>query len=140
MNSSASNNTHDGLPAVQKLLQQGEIPRALETLESLPTEAQSSVMGQYMRGVSLRLMRDYANAETTLRQLVDQSPSYGRAFQELGHLYRDADMVTEALNAYVTACHLNPALKASWIAQRDLIAKSSPERVSQINQTFRLIQ
>ena len=99
----------------------------LETLNSLAESTQSSAMGQYMRGVCFRLMRDFANAESALRQLVEGNPSYGRAFQELGHLYRDANMPTEALNAYATACHLNPGLKASWAAQRDLIDKGSLE-------------
>ena len=42
------------------------------------------------------------------RQILEQHPSYARAFQELGHLYRDANMPAEALNSYATACHLNP--------------------------------
>ena len=124
MTASPANEDPDALGAVQRLLQQGEVAKALETLNSLADSAQSSVMGQYMRGVCFRLMRDFANAESALRQLVEGNPSYGRAFQELGHLYRDANMPTEALNAYATACHLNPGLKASWAAQRDLIGKT----------------
>ena len=116
MTASPTNEDPDALGAVQRLLQQGEVAKALETLNGLADAAKSSVMGQYMRGVCLRLMGEFANAESALRQLVEGNPSYGRAFQELGHLYRDANMPTEALNAYATACHLNPGLKASWAA------------------------
>ena len=140
MTASPANENPDPLGAVQRLLQQGEIAKALETLNSLADSAQSSVMGQYMRGVCFRLMRDFANAESALRQLVEGNPSYGRAFQELGHLYRDANMPTEALNAYATACHLNPGLKASWAAQRDLVGKNSPERAAQINQRLQWLE
>ena len=140
MTASPANEDPDPLGAVQRLLQQGEVAKALETLNSLAESTQSSAMGQYMRGVCFRLMRDFANAESALRQLVEGNPSYGRAFQELGHLYRDANMPTEALNAYATACHLNPGLKASWAAQRDLIGKGSPERAAQINQRLQWLE
>ena len=140
MTASSSSNASDALGPVQQLLQQGEVTAALETLDRLPEGAQKSVMGQYMRGVSLRLLRDFTNAETVLRELVNENPSYGRAFQELGHLYRDANMVTEALNAYATACHLNPGLKASWVAQSDLLGRNSPERVAQINQRVQWLE
>ena len=140
MTASPANEDPDALSAVQRLLQQGEVAKALEKLNGLADTAQSSVMGQYMRGVCLRLMGEFANAESALRQLVENSPSYGRAFQELGHLYRDANMPTEALNAYATACHLNPGLKASWAAQRDLIGKGSPERAAQINQRLQWLE
>ena len=97
-------------------------------------------MGAYMKGVCLRNLRDFAAAEQVLLGLVEQHPSYGRAFQELGHLYRDANMPVEALNAYATACHLNPGLKASWAGQQHLIGKDSPERLSQINQRLQWLE
>ena len=86
MTASPVNEDPDALGAVQVLLQQGEVAKALEALNGLADTAQSSAMGQYMRGVCLRLTRDFANAESALRQLVDSNPSYGRGFQELGHL------------------------------------------------------
>ena len=46
----------------------------------------------------------------------------------------------EALNAYATACHLNPGLKASWAGQQHLIGKDSPERLSQINQRLQWLE
>ncbi|MEK9933232.1 MAG: tetratricopeptide repeat protein, partial [Luminiphilus sp.] len=140
MTASPSSNNPDALGPVQQLLQRGEVAAALETLDRLPEGTRQSLMGQYMRGVGLRLLRDFAGAENVLRELVNQNPSYGRAFQELGHLYRDANMATEALNAYATACHLNPGLKASWVAQRDLLGRDSPERVAQINQRLQWLE
>ena len=80
MTASPANEDPDPLSAVQRLIQQGELSKALETLNSLADSAQSSVMGQYMRSVCLRLTRDFANAESALRQLVESNPSYGRAF------------------------------------------------------------
>ena len=57
MTASPANEDPDALGAVQRLLQQGEVAKALETLNSLAESTQSSAMGQYMRGVCFRLMR-----------------------------------------------------------------------------------
>ena len=74
MTASPAKEDPDALGAVQRLLQQGEVAKALETLNGLADTAQSSVMGQYMRGVCLRLMGEFANAESALRQLVEGNP------------------------------------------------------------------
>ena len=139
MTSNASQ-TAEALTAAQQLIQRGDVQAALSAIEALPRDVQQSLMGAYMKGVCLRNLRDFAAAEQVLLGLVEQHPSYGRAFQELGHLYRDANMPAEALNAYATACHLNPGLKASWAGQQHLIGKDSPERLSQINQRLQWLE
>ena len=137
---SNANQTAEALTAAQQLIQRGDVQAALSAIEALPRDVQQSLMGAYMKGVCLRNLRDFAAAEQVLLALVEQHPSYGRAFQELGHLYRDANMPVEALNAYATACHLNPGLKASWAGQQHLIGKDSPERLSQINQRLQWLE
>ena len=139
MTSNASQ-TAEALTAAQQLIQRGDVQAALSAIEALPRDVQQSLMGAYMKGVCLRNLRDFAAAEQVLLGLVEQHPSYGRAFQELGHLYRDANMPVEALNAYATACHLNPGLKASWAGQQHLVGKDSPERLSQINQRLQWLE
>ena len=139
MTSNASQ-TAEALTAAQQLIQRGDVQAALSAIEALPRDVQQSLMGAYMKGVCLRNLRDFAAAEQVLLGLVEQHPSYGRAFQELGHLYRDANMPVEAVNAYATACHLNPGLKASWAGQQHLIGKDSPERLSQINQRLQWLE
>jgi tetratricopeptide (TPR) repeat protein len=132
--SSPATDFSEALAAAQKLIQGGDIPAALSAIEALPDSVKTSRMGLYMTGVCQRHLRDFAEAEKTLLRLIEAHPSFGRAFQEIGHLYRDAGMNTEALNAYATACHLNPGLKASWMGQKQLLGEGSPERLSQINQ------
>ena len=139
MTSNASQ-TAEALTAAQQLIQRGDVQAALSAIEALPRDVQQSLMGAYMKGVCLRNLRDFAAAEQVILGLVEQHPSYGRGFQELGHLYRDANMPVEALNAYATACHLNPGLKASWAGQQHLIGKDSPERLSQINQRLQWLE
>ena len=120
---------------IQKLIQQGRLPDALRVLDGLDRDERSSQMGLYMRGVCLRHLKQWADAEKVLHQLIAKSPSYGRGFQELGHLYRDAGRPPEAVGAYATACHLNPALKASWQGQYKLLDhERSMDRVAQVKE------
>jgi len=120
---------------IQKLIQQARLPEALSALDALPVEKQESQMGLYMRAVCLRHLKQWGDAEKVLHKLIGLSPSYGRGFQELGHLYRDAGRPPEAVGAYATACHLNPALKASWLGQYKLLDHSrSADRVAQVKE------
>jgi len=120
---------------IQKLIQQGKLPDALRALDGLDADDRNSQMNLYMRGVCLRHLRQWADAEKVLHQLIAKSPSYGRGFQELGHLYRDAGRPPEAVGAYATACHLNPALKASWQGQYNLLDhERSVDRVAQVKE------
>ena len=120
---------------IQKLIQQGKLPDALRALDGLDADERNSQMNLYMRGVCLRHLRQWADAEKVLHQLIAKSPSYGRGFQELGHLYRDAGRPPEAVGAYATACHLNPALKASWQGQYNLLDhERSVDRVAQVKE------
>ncbi len=120
---------------IQKLIQQAKLPEALSALDALPVEKQESQMGLYMRAVCLRHLKQWGDAEKVLHKLIGLSPSYGRGFQELGHLYRDAGRPPEAVGAYATACHLNPALKASWLGQYKLLDHSrSADRVAQVKE------
>lgn len=120
---------------IQKLIQQARLPEALSALDALPVDKQESQMGLYMRAVCLRHLKQWGDAEKVLHRLIGLSPSYGRGFQELGHLYRDAGRPPEAVGAYATACHLNPALKASWLGQYKLLDHSrSADRVAQVKE------
>ena len=126
---------HIDFGRIQSLIQQGQLPEALRALQSMPAEAQSSQTGLYMQGVCLRHLGQFDAAEHTLQQLIANTPSYGRAFQELGHLYRDTHRPDQALGAYATACHLNPALRASWAAQQRILQQGEPSpRLEQVNE------
>lgn len=120
---------------IQKLIQQGKLPDALLALDALPEEKQESQMGLYMRAVCLRHLKHWKDAEAVLHQLINLSPSYGRGFQELGHLYRDTERAQEAVGAYATASYLNPSLKASWTGQYRLLDPvRSKDRVGQVKE------
>ena len=99
----SSSDINTQLAGAQQLIQQGELTQALKILDSLPEEARMNTGARYMRGVCYRHLKHFSEAETLFRQILEDEPSHARAFQELGHLYRDADMRVEALNSYATA-------------------------------------
>ena len=89
------------------LIQQGEIPQAHQAMAALPDDVRLSKMGHvHERGVSQTVTKSLRAPSEPYHELTESHPSFGRAFQELGHLYRDNGAVYEALNAYGTACHL----------------------------------
>lgn len=129
------------LNGIQGLLQSGRVPEALAQLDELPDEQKSDNTALYLRGVCYRLLGAFDKAEHTLFTLIDQRPSYGRGFQELGHVYRDGGKPMEALGAYATASHMNPALKASWVAQQKLLdPERQPERYRQVCERITWLQ
>ena len=64
----------------QQLIQAGHVPEALATLNQLPPQGRETVSALYMYGVCYRHLKDFSNAETSLRMLLEQSPAHGRAF------------------------------------------------------------
>ncbi|MCG8465441.1 MAG: sulfotransferase [Xanthomonadales bacterium] len=51
---------------------------------------------------------------------MNQYPEYGRAYQELGHIYKATQHNAAAIAAYQAAVGRNPALIASWAALTEL--------------------
>jgi tetratricopeptide (TPR) repeat protein len=127
--------------ALQGLISQGRLNDALESLRQLPAEVQGSDYGLYLIAVCQRHSGDLTSAEISLLSLISQASSYGRAFQELGHLYRSTGRLQEALGAYATACHLNPALRASWTGQQLILREfAQSERLAQVDEKLNWLQ
>ena len=114
---------------IQKHLQQGRIKAALTLCEQLLEDDANDTEVIYLAAVSCRYLTDYAKAITFLRQLVHLLPSYGRGYQELGHVYRATKDTDQAVENYLLAVKRNPSLHASWQAIIDL-APDTPEQTT----------
>ena len=68
----------------------------------------------YMGAVCQRFNKQFPTAIEWLETLLERSPDNGRAWQELGHNYRDMGALEDAFQAYLRACQLSSALVASW--------------------------
>lgn len=106
---------------VQPLMYAGDFAGALALIDAAIAEEPGSIEALYMRAVCHRYLKDADAALADLQQLKALAPEFGRAYQEEGHLHREAGASERALQAYRRACQFNPALIASWKAQAAIL-------------------
>ena len=68
----------------------------------------------YLAAVCYRYLKQFKLSREFLKKLLTVAPDMGRAYQELGHLYRDSGDEKQAIGYYRQATDHNPALLASW--------------------------
>ncbi len=113
----------DALKAAQAQMYESAFDAALDTLTGLLAEVPDHSEALYMSAVCARYLKRTDTAADYLARLKTASPDFGRAYQEEGHLMREAGDLSRALLAYQRACRFNPALEASWRAQADIGAQ-----------------
>ena len=98
------------------LMQQQQFEQAYEVLSTDASEdaAKSSPQIPFYQAVCLRYCGRHNEALDTLSSLLNRYPEYAKAYQEIGHCYRDQHEANLALRAYEHAVQLNPMLNASW--------------------------
>src|SRR6266852_1432488 len=79
---------------------------AVEQRRQSPAEA--TAQSEYNRGVRARVARDWVTAITAFRQVVDASPDFADAWNELGYALRNQGRYADALDAYDRALQLRP--------------------------------
>ena len=79
-------------------------------LETHPPESEAL----YIDAVCCRYMQCIDEALEILAELKKLNPVYARAFQEEGHIYFSQRQYQSAIQAFLQAVSLNPALIASW--------------------------
>lgn len=104
----------ESMKQAQQALQSGDFARGLQLAEGVLSTAPDDAEALYIASVSLRLLKRFPEARQTLQRLHSVSPEYGRAWQEAGHLARDAGEQGQAIEAYARAVRFNPILEASW--------------------------
>ena len=110
------------------LMQQQQFELAYKVLSSDAGKTDSEPQVRFYQAVCLRYCGHYNKALNTLSSLLDSYPEYAKAYQEMGHCYRDQHEANLALRAYEHAVQLNPMLNASWtnisrlLKQQDLQA------------------
>jgi tetratricopeptide (TPR) repeat protein len=107
---------------IRQLLEQQAFAAALEASGRLLAEVPEHRDVLYMRAVSERYLRRIPEALATLARLEQLYPQYGRLYQERGHCFVALRSAEPAIEAFLRAVHLNPALPASWNALQRLFA------------------
>jgi len=105
---------------IRALMQASRYEEALRAGETLRRKVPENRDVLYMIAVSQRYLKQPHAALATLAQLQAVHPTYSRLFQERGHCHAALRAPEAALEAYLQAVNLNPALPASWEALRVL--------------------
>jgi tetratricopeptide (TPR) repeat protein len=99
---------------VQGLMEARDFQRALQAAQALAKTVPENRDVLYMIAVSLRYLGRTPEALTALEELQTCHPRFSRLFQERGNCYVAQRDAPRAIEAFLRAVNLNPALPASW--------------------------
>jgi tetratricopeptide (TPR) repeat protein len=105
---------------IRQLMQRNQFSAALPAAQAILAEVPENRDVWYAIAVSQRYLGRIGDALATLAKMEKLHPDFSRLFQERGHCYvalRDAE---PAIQAYLRAVNINPALHASWNALKVL--------------------
>jgi tetratricopeptide (TPR) repeat protein len=123
------------------LIQASEFGKAEQLLGQLRNAQPDDQEVLYMLAVCQRYLGEHQSAITTLSRLKEVAPDFGRAHQESGHVFRALGQDDNALAAYARATQLNPALEASFQAQREILnTQGRTSYAMQIEQQLQILQ
>ena len=101
---------------IRALMGKSQFRAALDIAEPLLAQVPQNRDVLYMIAVNQRYLGRISHALDTLGTLEVFHPAYARLFQERGHCLVAARDPAAAIQAYLAAVALNPALPASWKA------------------------
>jgi len=117
---------------IRAMLEANQMAPAFAAAELLLTAYPDHRDVLYMLAVSQRCLGRLSDALSTLARLELSHPEYSRLYQERGRCFGSAQHPAAAIEAYLRAVHLNPALLASWKALESLLREAG--RVEEANE------
>ena len=102
------------LERIRTLIETRAYPSALSAAQALVGEAPENRDVLYSIAVSQRYLRQETAALETLRRLQALHPDFSRLYQEIGYCRVGLRDGPGAIEAFLKAVHLNPALPGSW--------------------------
>jgi tetratricopeptide (TPR) repeat protein len=99
---------------IRELLERNQFAAALSAAQALAAALPENRDVLYMMAVSLRYLNRIAEALATLERLERHHPNFSRLFQERGHCHVALRDASGAVDAFLKAVNVNPALPASW--------------------------
>jgi tetratricopeptide (TPR) repeat protein len=99
---------------IRALLERSQFGAALSAGEALAVTVPENRDVLYMIAVSQRYLQRIPDALATLERLEHHHPAFSRLFQERGHCYVAMRDAPRAIDAFLNAVNINPALPASW--------------------------
>jgi tetratricopeptide (TPR) repeat protein len=105
---------------LRALLEKGEFAAALADAETLRKQVPENRDVWYVIAVSQRYLQRIADALATLAQFEQLHANFSRLHQERGHCHVALKEAGPAIEAFLRAVNINPALPASWHALKIL--------------------
>ena len=104
------------LSEARQAVKENRFQDALDLFEIILKDDPDHIDSLYLAAVSTRYLKNFDESKKFIERLMIIAPDMGRAYQELGHIFRDMGNIDKAVVHYRQACELNPALLASWSA------------------------
>ncbi|MGB6354078.1 MAG: sulfotransferase [Steroidobacteraceae bacterium] len=99
---------------IRALIEGRQFAAALSAAEALVPTVPENRDVLYMMAVSQRCLSRIPEAFATLERLEKHHPNFSRLFQERGHCHVALRDAPRAIESFLTAVNMNPALPASW--------------------------
>jgi tetratricopeptide (TPR) repeat protein len=99
---------------IRGLIERNQFGAALSAAEALAVKVPENRDVLYMIAVSQRYLIRIPDALATLERLESYHPGFSRMFQERGHCFVAMRDAAQAIEAFLKAVNINPALPASW--------------------------
>ena len=99
---------------IRALVQERRIADALRAADALLISVPENRDVLYLRAHSQRMLGDIPAALATLTTLEKLHPRFSRSFQERGQCHVALKQAPQAIEAFLRAVNINPALPASW--------------------------
>ncbi len=99
---------------IRGLIERNQFGAALGAAETLAVSVPENRDVLYMIAVSQRYLQRIPEALAALERLEGLHPKFSRLFQERGHCYVALRDAPRAIEAFIAAVNINPALPASW--------------------------
>jgi tetratricopeptide (TPR) repeat protein len=99
---------------IRELLKGGQHAESLRAAQALVGQVPENRDVLYLLAMSQRFMKRTSDALATLARLERCHPAFSRLYQERGHCYVVLREAPQAIDAFLRAVNINPALPASW--------------------------
>jgi tetratricopeptide (TPR) repeat protein len=113
---------------IRALTKQHHFHEALDAADALRREVPENRDVLYLIAICQRQLGQIPNALSTLEQLEKLHPRFSRLYQERGHCYVAMRAAPRAIEAFLRAVNINPALPASWSMLEGLYRLSGDSR------------
>ena len=97
------------LSEARQAVKENRFQDALDLFEIILETDPDHIDSLYLVSVSSRYLKKFDESRKYIERLLFIAPDMGRAYQELGHIYRDMGNLAKAAIHYRQACELNPA-------------------------------